>query len=357
MNIRRFKKVIIGGLFAMTSVATAAGVAPVLINNALQSSQSVGSQNNSNSSNSSNNVNKVTSIKTSSEAYSLSVEKVDSGENSVDPSKAEYTIKINQSSSKEGKVEFVKDGKKVSELTFKPGETLTVEMTLNEDYQNYTVRDLNVRGSSQNVWIPSKNNPDNKNQFLIEMPKYENTLDLEGKSSIYEVGTPFTITPTFIQESIGTEGNKVDWEHGAFADSLNGYVYNMEDNLTWSLLKDNLYKTFENKEINNPIDVYIYLHGHNLTLDKELVDLGVESGWSIHIYNNKTDSKDATNGYGEIIVPDGLLAKVGVKGSIVLGGAVKWKFIPSYDGIKFISYNDTSWIGAQSNDPVQRLEK
>lgn len=351
MKIRRFKKVIIGGLFAMTSVATAAGVAPVLINNALQSSQSVGSQNNSNS------ASKVTSIKTSSESYSLSVEKVDSTEDNKDAATAEYKIKINNASTTEGKVEFVKDdGTKVDELTFKPGDTLKVVMTLNAGYEKYTVRDLNVRGSSQNVWIPSKNDPNNKNQFLIEMPKYENTLDLEGKSSIYEVGTPFTITPTFIQESIGVDNNKVDWVHGAFADSLNGYVYDMSSDLTWSSLKsDLLYKTFENKEITNPIDVYIYLHGHNLTLDKELIDLGIQSGWSIYIYNNKTDSKDANNGYGEIVVPENTLAKVDVKGSIVLGGAVKWKFIPSVDGIKFISYSDTSWIGAQSNDPVQRL--
>lgn len=50
----------------------------------------------------------------------------------------------------------------------------------------------------------------------------------------------------------------------------------MSSDLIWSFLKsDLLYKIFENKEIINLIDVYIYLYGYNLILDKELIDLGI----------------------------------------------------------------------------------
>lgn len=383
MKLSKFKKIIISSSFIAAGVGIVAGVAPTLINNSHTTSHTSTSNNNSNvidsssSSNvtstsdntnttsTSNNSSSTSTIVTSSENYSFSLQRAESSSASTDPKTAEYTIKIEKNDSKEGKVHFVKsDGTTTDTMTFKPGEKITVVMNLNKGYETYTVRDLNVRGSSQNVWIPSQNDPSNVNQFIIQMPKYEDTLDPEtGKSSIYEVGTPFTITPTFIQESIGTDDNKVDWQHGAYADSLNGYVYDMSKDITWSSLKNNLYETFENKEITNPIDVYIYLHGHDLTFDQTTIDLGIKSGWAIHIYNNKTDSKEtattknSSDGYGEIIVPTDSQAKVDVKGSITLGGSVKYKFIPSTDGIIFISYNDTKWVGYQSNDPVQRLGK
>lgn len=355
MKLSKLKKIIISSVFATAGIAIAAGVAPTIANHA--SSQTTTTNNSSN--------NKITSITTASQSYSFSLQAAETTESgaSTNPATAEYKIKIQKNTNVEGKVHLLdKDGKKVEELTFKPGDKITVEMELNTGYGNYTVRDLNVRGASENVYIPSKNVDGNKNKFEIQMPEYADTLDpLTNTSSIYSVGKEFSITPTFIKESIGVEDDKkVNWEHGAYADSLNGYVYDMSDNLTWSSLKDGLYKTFENKDITNPIDVYIYLHGHNLTLDTATVDLGIESGWAIHIYNNKTDSKESTvkdskDGYGEIIVPADKQAKVSVKGSITLGSSVKFKFIPSTDGIIFISYTDTKWIGYQSNDPVQRL--
>lgn len=362
MKLSKSKKIILGALMATAGLGiTGAAVIPTLT-----SAHQVSSGNESTSSgSSSSNGSTIKTTVTSSQGYSFTLMSATQDETAkTDPATAEYKITINDGTITEGEVFLIdNNGNQVKSLDFKPGDKLTVEMKLKEGYQDYTVRDFNLTGKDPSIFIPSKNDPTNKNKFIIQMPEYNDTVNQEtGKSDIYYEGNAFTIRPTFIKESIGTTGNNVNWQHGAFADSLNGYVYDLSGNLTWSTLKDNLYKTFENKEINNPIDVYIYLHGYNLTLDTKEVDLGIDSGWAIHIYNNKFDNKESeiksgmnADGYGEIKVPANQEAHVGVKGSIALGSGVKYKFIPWSDGIAFISYNDTRWIGYQSNDPVQRL--
>lgn len=362
MKLSRSKKIILSGLIATTGLGIATAVA---IPNLTAHQTSINTSNDgttssnggSTSTGSSSASGKVQTTLTSSQSYSFSLM---SDTTSVDPAGATYTLKINSYENREGKVYLMnKDGELVDSIQFKPGEKITVQMVLNKGFETYTVRDLNITGADPSIFIPSKNVKSNPNRFEVQMPNYADTVNpLTGKSDVYVPGTNFTIRPTFIQESIGVEDNKVDWQHGAFADSLNGYVYDLSGDMTWSSLKGKLYETFENKEITNPIDVYIYLHGHDLTFDQKEIDLGIQSGWAIHIYNNKTDSKEKNStgdGYGEIKVPANMEAHVGVKGSIALGSGVKYKFVPWSDGIAFISYNDTRWIGYQSNDPVQRL--
>lgn len=361
MKLSKSKKIILGGLMATAAL----GIAGAAVIPTLTSAHQISSGNESTSSgSSSSNGSTIKTTVTSSQGYSFTLmSSTEEGDKSaITPATATYTIKIEQSKIKEGQVHFIKDDKKVDTITFNPGDKIILEMDLNTGYEKYTVRDFNLTGNDPSIFIPSKNVDGQKNRFEIQMPTYDETVNqLTGKSDIYYEGNAFTIRPTFIQESIGNADYNVNWQHGAFANSLNGYVYDLTSDMKWSDVQTSLYTTFENKDITNPIDVYIYLHGYDLTLDKDQIDLGIKSGWAIHIYNNKTDSKETSNtkngsdGYGEIKVPENKEAHVAVGGSIALGSGVKYKFVPWSTGIAFISYDDTRWIGYQSNDPVERL--
>ncbi|WPL39845.1 hypothetical protein [Malacoplasma iowae] len=218
---------------------------------------------------------------------------------------------------------------------------------MNDGYENYTVRDLKVYGSNENHFVPSKNVDGQTNTFKVKMPKYNDTLDLSGESWLYAEGTAIKVIPTFIKSSIGTD---VNWEHGAYYDDLNGYVYNVKQDSNWSTLWSNLYSTIPNEDITNPINIYIYLQGHKITLDEENVQLDVPSGWSLNFMNNKYDSIQDGK-YGELYVPTGKKSKFTFKGTITLGSSVKYNSINSGDGVTFIDFDNTSWYGTIKNDP------
>lgn len=280
---------------------------------------------------------------------------------SNDSTNKTYKIKIEDNNNKEGKIYLVdSSNKSVDELSFNPGETIKIGVNLNKGYETYTVRDLKIYGLSENIFVPTKKDTTNNYTFLATMPNYDDTIDKEtGNSWFYDENTDIKVIPSFIVQSIGNNNNQVDWEHGAFADSLNGYVYEMQSDMTFSDAKQEIYQVFENKNIDYPIDIYFYLNGHTITLDNNVVDFDILSGWGLHFYNNKTDSLTSDGKYGEIKVSSKLQTSlVPISGALYLGSSVKFKHYATTDGVKFVNYDDTSLIADfVSNDPSIRLSK
>ncbi|EGZ30828.1 hypothetical protein [Malacoplasma iowae] len=331
----RIKKIFLGGLLATASIGAIVGVSVGLNSN---TTTSVGTSNNNGS-------HTITQTIVSKDGYSLSIQARTTATN---PDEVKYVAIIDQNNKKEGVIYFVtKDGEQSQELEFQPGDELTIKAIMNDGYENYTVRDLKVYGSNENHFVPSKNVDGQTNTFKVKMPKYNDTLDLSGESWLYAEGTAIKVIPTFIKSSIGTD---VNWEHGAYYDDLNGYVYNVKQDSNWSTLWSNLYSTIPNEDITNPINIYIYLQGHKITLDEENVQLDVPSGWSLNFMNNKYDSIQDGK-YGELYVPTGKKSKFTFKGTITLGSSVKYNSINSGDGVTFIDFDNTSWYGTIKNDP------
>lgn len=337
--IKKFKKIFLGGLLATASIGAITGVAVSLTTNS--NSTSVVDKTNENK-------NPTFQTVVSRDGYSLSIK---TKEVQTNPEQTTYIATINQNNKKEGAIYFVtNDNQQEQQLEFKPGDTLRIKAVMNEGYENYTVRELKVFGADENHFVPSKNVENSKDEFTITMPSFADTLDLSGKSWLYAENTPIQVIPTFIKSSIGTN---VDWEHGAYYDDLNGYVYNVTQDSNWSTLWNNLYTTMPNEDITNPINIYIYLQGHKITMDESVVNLDVPSGWSLNIMNNKYDSME--NGkYGELYVPENSQSKLSFKGAITLGGSVKFNTINSTDGVIFINFDNTAWIGNIKNDPTTR---
>lgn len=289
------------------------------------------------------------------DGYKFSISK----SSNVKTASSSYILRIDGNVKKEGVIMLLDPitGESASEVEFNPGDKIHVKMKLNPGYENYTVRDLKVFGKNPNIFIPSKQT-DNKSIFTIDMPTYEDTLDKEtGESWLYDSDTPISVVPSFIQASIGSNGNQVDWEHGGFYDSLNGYVFNMDSDLTWSTVQGKIYETFENEDITNPIDIYFYLNGFDLILDTPELTLDIPPGWSLNVYNNKFDRKSESGKYGSIKVTGEGKTILKVAGSVALGSSVKWKQYPTTDGVIFIDYD---YSGPESiawfdNDPVKRL--
>ncbi|KFB07429.1 hypothetical protein [Malacoplasma iowae] len=332
----RIKKIFLGGLLATASIGAIVGVSVGLNSN---TTTSVGTSNN-------NGNHTITQTIVSKDGYSLSIQARTTATN---PDEVKYVATIDQNNKKEGAIYFVtSDNQQSQQLEFKPGDVLTIKAIMNEGYDNYTVRDLKVYGSNENHFVPSKNVENETNTFTVKMPKYSETLDLNGQSWLYAEGTEIKVIPTFIKSSIG---DNVNWEHGAYYDDLNGYVYNVTKDSNWSTLWTDLYKTMPNEDKTNPINIYIYLQGHKITLDQSEVNLDVPSGWSLNFMNNKYDSKTEDGKYGELYVESGKRSKFKFAGSITLGSSVKYNSMNSGDGVTFIDFGNTSWYGTIKNDP------
>lgn len=241
-------------------------------------------------------------------------------------------------------------------MSFKPGETIQIGIKLNEGYEKYTARELKIFGKNENIFIPTLKLEGQTNMFKAEMPNFENTLDKEtGESWLYDNNVPIKVIPSFIQESIGTNGSKVEWEHGAFYNSLNGYVYEMKADTIWTDATAKIYETFKNENITNPIYVYFYLNGSNLTFNVDRINLDVPSGWALHFYNNKFDRRTENGKYGEIFIDESKEAVLPISGSVTMGSSVKFKLVHYTIGVKFINYSNKSWVEYVDNDPEIRL--
>ena len=271
-----------------------------------------------------------------------------------------YTLKIEGNDKKEGSIKLIdKSGNSVDELEFSPGDEIKVKITLNPGFEEYTARELKLFNvKNPNISLASKQDESDKTLFTIQTPQYNDTLDPKtGESWLYN-GEQISIVPTFIKASIGEGDNQVDWEHGAYQDSLNGYVFDMTEDIRWSEAKNDIYKTFENDDPTKPIDVYFYLNGHNLILDTDVLSLDIPKGWGLNIFNNKYDTKTEDGKYGEIkvegenkTVPGKSFLKI--HGYLALGRSVKFNQYGTTDGIVF--YNPAllgdEKIAGMENDP------
>ena len=342
---------LLGSIAAVGAVA--GGVTAGLNNNSATSS--VATDSNASGSNTNvfgENTNKgeatvIESIQTTSknEGFTFKLEK-----SSSDSTVQSYLLTIEGNTKKEGVIYLVgENGEESNQLMVTPGQTFQVGVHLNEGYEDYTVRDLKVFGASENHFVPSKEVEGKTNFFEVTLPTIEESTYMDGTNWMYAENTPIKVVPSFIVKSIG---NEVNWEHGAYFGDLNGYVYELKQDSKWSEIKEDLYKNaFVNEDINDPITIYFFLNGHTLTIDEKVEEaLGVKSGWSLQFYNNSTDSKDATNGWGEIVssIEDGF--EIDVKGSVAFGRGVKFNYMEWGNGIKILNDN-SPWIGTISWNP------
>lgn len=284
----------------------------------------------------------------------------------ADSTEKVYTLTIQENNKPEGTIKLVDptdSNNLVDSLEFKPGDTISVKIQLNTGYEGYTARELKLfNAKNPNVSLASKQDPNDKLLFTIDTPTFEQTLDPKtGESWLYN-DAEISIVPTFIKGSIGVGDNQVDWEHGAYQDSLNGYVFEMKEDIKWSEAKDKIYETFQNDDPTKPIDVYFYLNGHDLILDTDQLSLEIPKGWGLNIFNNKYDTKTedgkGPKQYGEIRV-EGENKKVPgksfleINGYLALGRSVKFNQYGTTNGVVF--YNpkllpDES-IAGMENDP------
>ena len=103
---------------------------------------------------------------------------------SEDKNATTYQIKLINNEQKEGTIYFVTEsGLKSDSIDFHPGQEIKLLFEPNRGYEGFTVREFKITGASQSHFVPTKNDKDNKRQFIASMPKYEDTIDkLTGKS-------------------------------------------------------------------------------------------------------------------------------------------------------------------------------
>lgn len=272
-----------------------------------------------------------------------------------------YTIKISDDSkTTDAEIFFLDEtGKETKEATFSPGSDIKVTVKFSEEKQKtaekLTVRDLFVSGVNKNHFV--KTEKQNDTTYIIKMPQEKNALNMDGTSWLYKEGTQIDVKATYIKESIG-ENTK--WTHGAFFD-LNGYVHKLDKDVTWSTIKEKIYTTFDNStDKTNPIDVYVYLNGHTLTIDEKIEDKYLPSGWALHIYNSDKDSSfklDESVTAGKVIGVD-QNSTITIKGSLHLGRNVTYNAVHTEDGIRFLPEKaDSSWTGILANKGIEKESK
>lgn len=305
--------------------------------------------------------NTITSVVQQSDSeYMFNLSKVEAPKNG-DPNSVVYKLEIQENDKKEGSIFFFKnkdnnsDESMLNTLEIMPGTTVYVGVKLNKGYENYTVRDLFVFGKDQNHFVPSELVDGKDNVFSIKFPSYEETLPPDGSqgSWLYDANTSIKVIPTFIVKSIG---NDVNWEHGGYFDTVNGYALNMDRDYKWSEVKTK-FETYKNDNKTKPINFFFYLNGHKLILDEDVIEPSfVREGWSISFYNNKTETADPTYGWGEITLSEQLMKKgalIQVKGALGLGRGVKYRYIQAWDGIRIIDWeNSNNYNTTFSNDPT-----
>ncbi|WPL40127.1 hypothetical protein [Malacoplasma iowae] len=263
-----------------------------------------------------------------------------------------YQIELTNNQQKEGTIYFVThDGKTTTNtINFQPGDDIKLLFEPNRGYEGYTVREFKITGANKSHFVPTKNDKENKRQFIASMPEYEDTIDkLTNKSWLYsEDSTPITINPSFIIADIGQNGETVEWEHGAFMEVVNGYVYNLNADTKLSEILTK-YEAFKNDNIENPINLFFYLNGYNLILDRNLTkaeaDKYAPSGWNLAFYNNSSDSATKEGKYGSIVLDDSYdknwtNANVGrfeFKGVMSFGRSVNYRYVTMSNGIQFLN--------------------
>lgn len=277
---------------------------------------------------------------------------------SEDKNATTYQIKLINNEQKEGTIYFVTEsGLKSDSIDFNPGQEIKLLFEPNRGYEGFTVREFKITGASQSHFVPTKNDKDNKRQFIASMPKYEDTIDkFTGKSWLYsEDTTPITINPSFIIADIGQNGQTVEWEHGTFMKVVNGYVYNMtaDSKLSEVLTK---YEAFQNDDITNPINLFFYLNGHKLILDTNVLskdaDKYAPSGWNLAFYNNETDSATKDGKYGSIVLDSSYnnqlwsanVGKFEFKGVMSFGRSINYRYVTLSNGIQFLNIDEKDSI-------------
>lgn len=274
--------------------------------------------------------------------------------NGTDIRNSAYKLKIMENTNREGTIFLINDnGERLQETVVRPGDLIRVGFTTNKGYEHYTIRELKLYGADENHFVPSREDGKNKGQFLIQLPTVEESIDpTTGNSWLYKENVDIKLVPSFIVSNIGQGNTDVEWEHGAYQDSLNGYVYQMTEDSTWSSLKGNLYETFENKDKTEPIDIYFYLNGHTLTIDEDITgDNYFPSGWNINFYNNRSDTKDKEHGWGKITASNQSGYDVKINGSVTFGYGVEHSYIIGTNGIKILQPGNEQYNTIITNRP------
>lgn len=280
---------------------------------------------------------------------------------STDPSQAKYLLRIEDNIKDEGVIQLFDPatGETFNEMEITPGDTINIRIQMNQGYEDFTARELKLFNvNNPNISVASKQDATDKTHFTIELPTYDRTLDPEtGQSWLYN-GAQISIVPSFIKASIGSNGNQVDWEHGGYQDSLNGYVFNMTADIKWSEVKGKIYETFKNDDPTKPIDVYFYLNGYDLILDEDILALDIPMGWGLNIFNNKYDRPNDDGKFGEIKVPGKTApgkSYLEINGYLALGRSVKFSKYTETHGVVFIQkdlLDPNETIASMDNDPA-----
>lgn len=269
-----------------------------------------------------------------------------------------FLMSITENNKEEGKIYLMDEyGNEVESIVVTPGKTVHVGVKLNENFKDYTVRELKVWGADANHFVPTEKSDRNPNEFIIHLPTVEQSTNLDGSNWMYGPNVTINVQPTFI---LGAIGNNTNWEHGALQGDLNGYVYEMTKDTKWSEIEKELRGAFDNRDDKeHPIDVYIYFNGYDLTMDIPVNNpTAVSSGWNLNFINNKYDQIDPVNGYGEIRidsnVKDSGLFLFG--GSITVYRSVAASYAVTSNGVQFIDINNHSWIGTITNIPEGHVQ-
>lgn len=343
----RIKTALLGSLVATSIVGLGAAIGTYFVNKINQSAKNYNS--------SLSNDSRIVLSQTIHNSFSVTIEK----QLASDETEASYKMEIKQDPSiKEASIYFIGTNNEQKQvLTIKPGETVKLGVKFNDDVTHgdkYTVRDLFIYGKDSSHFVSSTKN--NDGTYSVKMPTEAEAKMQDGESWLYEANTPIVVSATFIKESIG---KSTTWTHGAFHNDVNGYVYNFSKDTKWSEVKDTIYRTYENKNPNDPINIFLYLHGFNLVIDEPITSEFVSSGWSLHIYNNAFDVAEQTRlnadnkGYGAIL-PGADLSKatIDIKGSLHLGNAVKYVSATTSLGVRFFAQVEPGYVGLFVNDPT-----
>lgn len=245
------------------------------------------------------------------------------------------------------------------EISFTPGQEIKIAVKyVNEEAQKgsekITIRNLLISGVNENHFLKTEKISDTV--YSVKMPLEKDQKNQDGSNWLYESDkdSEVKVKATFIKESIGTD---TKWTHGAYFGDLNGYAYNLTKDVKWSDIKNTIYTAFDNSsDKQNPIDIYIFLNGYTFTIDEDIDETYVPSGWALHFHNNGTDTATKEGKYGKIeATKEKYVGRIKIKGSLHLGSSVAFNSIPIIDGIGFLNSNELfGWIGVFKYNPANK---
>lgn len=262
-----------------------------------------------------------------------------------------HTLFVEKKVSSCGELYFYNEnGKLVDEINVIPGQNISLYVKLNQNYENFVVQKVEFFGPNSNNYVLASN--ETENNFIVKLPSIEESTNIDRSNWLYNNNVVLKITPTLVESSNTLVGDL------GFDDTHNRYVFSMDRDIDWSEVELQFKSMLSGTKINsdNPIDVYFYLNGHTLNIDKSVVIPNIAScGWSLHFYNNENDVIDDNNGFGKITVSYGVKAKMEYYGAIYFGRSIEYKYMPINKGVQFLNINNDSWHFSFENIPSRQF--